>query len=54
MGYMLGFGFMYIAVALIFYSLCITASNADDLMEQEAKEYWRTTYTCSKGSDVND
>ena len=43
--YILSFIFFYVALALIFYSLCIT-SEVDDMMEEEFKkncEYWRTT-----------
>lgn len=52
-GYIVGFMFFYLALCLIFYSLCITASRADDIMEQEAREYWRTTIYL-KGSDCDD
>ena len=44
--YILSFMFFYVALALVFYSLCIT-SEVDDIMEQEEFkkncEYWRTT-----------
>ena len=50
----LGFVFFYIAIGLIFYALCITASEADRQMEQEFREnYWRTTYN-NQGGDHND
>ena len=49
----LGFVFFYIAIGLIFYSLCFTAKQSDEIMEQEAKQYWHTIINC-KGSDVND
>ena len=50
----IGFMFFYLAIALIFYSLCVTASRADDLMEQEFKKncnYWRTQYNCKGGEN---
>lgn len=49
----LGFMFFYLAVGLIFYALCITAKQSDEIMEQEAKQYWSAVYKC-KGSDHND
>ena len=49
----LGFVFFYIAIGLIFYSLCVTAKQSDEIMEQEAKQYWSTTIYL-KGSDHND
>ena len=49
----LGISFFYIAFALIVYALMDTASKADDIMEQEAREYWRTTIYL-KGSDCDD
>ena len=49
----LGFMFFYIAVGLIFYSLCVTAKQSDEIMEQQAKEYWSTVYKC-KGGNTND
>ena len=49
----LGIGFMCIAYAGLMWCLCITASKADDIMEQEAREYWRTTIYL-KGSDCDD
>ena len=49
----LGFMFFYLAVGLIFYSLCVTAKQSDEIMEQEAKQYWSTIYNCN-GSDHND
>lgn len=48
----IGFMFFYLAIALIFYSLCVTASRADDLMEKQYKkvqsyeEFWHTEYVC--------
>lgn len=44
---------MYILIGVVFYSLCFTAKQSDEIMEQQAKEYWSTVYNC-KGSDVND
>ena len=44
--------FFYLAIALIFYSLCVTASRADDIMEKQYKkvqsyeEFWHTEYVC--------
>ena len=49
----LGFMFFYIAIGLIFYALCITASEEDRQIEQQAKEYWSTVYNC-KGGDYDD
>lgn len=49
----LGISFFYIAFALIVYALMDTASEAEDIMEQEAREYWRTTIYL-KGSDCDD
>lgn len=49
----LGFMFFYLAVGLIFYALCITASEEDRQIEQQAKQYWSAVYKC-KGSDHND
>lgn len=54
----MGFGFMYLALGLIFYSLCVTASNADDIMEKQYKkvqsyeEFWHTEYVCRGEQDA--
>ena len=48
----IGFMFFYLAIALIFYSLCVTASRADDIMEKQYKkvqsydEFFNTGYIC--------
>ena len=47
----LGLSFFYIAFALIVYALMDTASKADDLMEQEAREYWHIEYYCKGGEN---
>ena len=50
----LGIGFMCIAYAGLMWCLCITASKADDIMEQEFKKncnYWRTQYNCKGGEN---
>ena len=54
----IGFMFFYLAIALIFYSLCVTASRADDLMEKQYKkvqsyeEFWHTEYVCRGEHDA--
>ena len=54
----LGFIFFYIAIGLIFYSLCTTASKADDIMEKQYKkvqsyeEFWHTEYVCRGEQDA--
>ena len=49
----LGFMFFYLAIGLIFYSLCVTAKQSDEIMEQEANQYWHTIINC-KGGNTND
>ena len=43
---------VYIGIGVVFYSSCITASEADKQMEEDYSHYWRTTYYC-KGSDYD-
>ena len=43
---------MYILIGVVFYSLCVTASEADEIMEQDFREnYWRTTYNGQGGDE---
>ena len=51
--YILSFMFFYLALALIFYSICIT-SEVDDIMEKQNRQYWHIEYDTQGGEqDAN-
>ena len=45
--------YLYIGIAVGFYNYLSTPSHKQShkQIDQEAREYWHTTYTCSKGDD---
>ena len=52
--YILSFIFFYLALALIFYSLCITGSEVDDIIEKQNSQYWHIEYNTQGGEqDAN-
>ena len=44
--------YLYIGIGIGFYNYLTTPNKqSHKQIDREAREYWRTTYTCSKGDD---
>ena len=43
--------YLYVGIAVGFYNYLTAPKQSHKQIDREAREYWRTTYTCSKGGD---
>ena len=43
--------YLYVGIAVGFYNYLTTPKQSHKQIDQEAREYWHTTYTCSEGGD---